>query len=293
MRKGRYFLSRINKTNLDQQNITEALLDSPIIPVGKYNWTITDAIDAREESIPFIFGNLVKYASEGQVKIVKEKSKLQINTVAPNLIEASAPFIYLPEFSGIAYMPVWNGIQEQVFRNRLASLIKFFHEGLVLINCTIEPITDYKAFISKLKSIEKFTEISATVQPPNPMFGRLWKNLNKYVDKRNASDVSVKETSKSSQGLNTQVVQLVVNISKNSEYIPEQEVDITDEAILMAADGYGKGKVIGISSGEEVIIKTSDNQVSFLFDKEPLPKELSIVVDNKLEKIVKERDMKH
>ena len=79
----------------------------------------------------------------------------------------------------------------------------------------------------------------------------------------------------------------------NSEYEPEISPDITDSAILMAADGYGRGSVSGISEGEEVIIRTSDTQKSFVFSKEPAPDELAVVTKVKFEKVSKERDMEH
>ena len=61
----------------------------------------------------------------------------------------------------------------------------------------------------------------------------------------------------------------------------------------MAADGYGRGKVIGIENGDEVIIKTSDTQKSFLHEKEPEPQELAVKTKSQFDKVTSERDMKH
>ena len=60
----------------------------------------------------------------------------------------------------------------------------------------------------------------------------------------------------------------------------DSQVDITDAAMLMAADGYGHGKIIGEQNGEEVVIRTSDTHKSFLFAKEPDPSELAEAAAN-------------
>ena len=63
--------------------------------------------------------------------------------------------------------------------------------------------------------------------------------------------------------------------------------------ILMAADGYGKGKVIGFHQGSEIVIRTSDTQKSFLLRKEPSPEELAKIAHDHFKKISDERKMEH
>jgi len=233
-----------------------------------------------------------KFSKDGHVKVVDELSKSQIDAEAPNLLVARSPFVYLPDFSGIAFLHVWNGIQEDIFPRRFKSIIeKAF--GNFFVECTIEPVSDYKAFTTKLKSIEKFTELSARVHPPNPLFGRLWGSLDKYIKKRNATEVSVKETNEAGQGIKTNVVNLMINIMNDPNYEPEVQPDITDAAILMAADGYGPGKVVGLENDVEIVIRTSDTQKSFLFTKEPLATDLAVEAKTHFERVSKERDMKH
>lgn len=293
MRRGRYFLGRVIKIGLlDQEKLMNAILNSPVVEIGKFDWTITDVVDGRNEITPFIFGKLSKYAKKGQVKIVDEKSRSQVNAIAPNLLEASSPFVYIPEYSGLAFLHVWNGIQEDIFPRRFKSIIENAYDKF-FVGCEIEPVSDYKAFAAKLKSIDKFTELSAKIYPPNPLFGRLWGSLHEYVKKRKASDISVKETSSNPSGINTQLVKLVVNIIENPNYDPPQEPDITDAAILMAADGYGSGKVAGYEGDTEVVIRTSDSQKSFLFPKDPQPHELAQATSTQLSNVSSERNMRH
>ena len=293
MRKGRYYLGRVVKFGLlDQEKLLNAILNSPVVEIGKFDWTITDVVDGRNDEIPFVFGKLSKYAKNGQVTIVDEESKSQVNAIAPNLLEASSPFVYLPEYSGLAFLHVWNGIQEDIFARRFNSIIERAYDQF-FVSCEIEPITDYQAFVAKLKSIDIFTELSAKVFPPNPMFGRLWGSLNEYVKRRKASDVSVKETSTNPAGINTNIINLITNIINDRSYEPPQEPDITDAAILMAADGYGKGKVTGYEGNVETVIRTSDSQKSFLFSKEPIPHDLVKMTSAQFSRVSEERNMGH
>lgn len=293
MRKGRYYVGRVVKAGqITQESLQSIILDPPVVELGRFRWTITDIEDHRGNSIPFIFGKMSKFSREGQVKVVDEGTRSQRAALEPNLLEASSPFVYLPEYSGIAYLHVWNGIQEDVFTRRFRKIIEAPFDSF-FAECAIEPIADYEAFVKKLYNIDTFTEISAKVYPPNPLFGRLWSNLNDYVKMRNAAEVSIKEISPDDRGITTKIVPLVQNILINSNYQPEETVDITDAALLMAADGYGNGKVVGYHGNTEVIVRTSDNQKSFLASKEPEPLELAVKAAAILEKVSRDRDMRH
>jgi hypothetical protein len=293
VRKGRYYVGRVVKAGLiTQETLQDIILNPPVVEKGRFGWTITDIEDHRSGSIPFIFGKLSKFSRVGQLTVVDEGTKSQRAALEPNLLEASSPFVYLPKFSGIAYLHVWNGIQEEVFARRFRAIIEAPFDS-VFAECAIEPIADYEVFVKKLYNIDTFTEISAKVYPPNPLFGRLWSSLNDYVKMRNAAEVSIKETSPDDKGITTNIVTLVRNIMSNSNYQPDIAVDIADAALLMAADGYGKGKVVGFNGNTEVIIRTSDNQKSFLAEIEPEPLELAIKATAIFEKISTERDMRH
>lgn len=292
MRRGRYYLGRVVKINLDQKRLMDAMTNAPIITVGKFDWTITDIEDNRNDEFPYVFGKLSKYAKDGHAKVIDEISRSQVDTDVPNLLEASSSFVYLPECSGIAFLHVWNGIQEDVFPRRFKSVIEAAFDGF-MVACDIEPISDYREFTSRLKRLSHFTEFSATVYPPNPLFGRLWGSLNEYIDSRNASEVAIKEQTSKPKGLKSKIVELMDRIMESPEYEPEEVPAIGDAAILMAADGYGRGKVVGVEDGDEVVIKTSDTQKSFLHEKEPEPQELALKTKSQFNKVSNERDMKH
>jgi hypothetical protein len=289
--RGRYYLSRVVKTGTASHEIVIAqILNAPVQNIGKYAWSITDTIDGRKERPAFVFGKLTKFSSEGRVNVVDRTKKSQIEAPTPDLIVASSPFVYLPEFSGIAFLHVWNGIQEELFPKRFAGLIE---------NVSVEPIADYRAFVQKLEGLDRITEMSAKVHPPNPLFGHLWGPLKKYIQKRNAEEIAVREKKTSGDGLNTQLTGSMKGVlAQASEAQPslvgiDKEPDITDAAMLMAADGYGNGKIVGEQKGEEIVIRTSDTHKSFLFSKDPNPKELAKVAARHFRQISDERHMKH
>lgn len=290
--KGQYYLARIIKINLSQDQLMDIIVDAPTVSVGKFDWTITDVIDARNESLSYVFGKFSKYSKEGAAKVIDEESRSQVDTEVPNLLLASSPFVYLPGYSGIAFMHVWNGIELDVFPKRFKSVIEKSLDSL-LVACDIEPIADYRAFVTRLRELDIFTELDAVVHPPNPLFGRLWGSLKEYVDDRNASEVKINEKSSNAEGLDSEIISLVDNVIQSPEYEPKKTVAIGDAAILMAADGYGRGKVVGIDKGKMATVKTSDSQKSFQFEKEPSPEALALEANSQLEKISTERDMKH
>lgn len=293
MQRGRYYMARVIKLGeLNQTKLLDAIIEAPVVAVGQFEWTITDVIDRRDATAPFVFGNLAKYSKEGSVKIVDESAKHQIQARAQNLLEASAPFVYLPQFSGLAFLHVWNGIQEDVFPRRFKAIIEAAYDNF-FVDCTIEPVADYRAFLEKLHSLDRITELSAKVHPPNPLFGRLWGSLDTYVKKRQADEVSIRETTEKPKGLSTQLLVLIQNILENPKYEPKEVPDITDAAMLMAADGYGSGKAVGTEDGHKVIVRTSESQKSFLFEKEPEAEMLATAAREQFERVSAERDMKH
>ena len=69
---------------------------------------------------------------------------------------------------------------------------------------------------------------------------------------------------------------------------------MTDAALLMATDGYGRGQVVGVDADNaQVVVRTSDTQKSFLFEKEPVAQSLAEHVYQMLEHVSLERKMSH
>lgn len=292
-RRGRYYLGRVIKLGtLDQTRLMDAIANATTLTIGKFAWTITNVVDKRSEKPAFVFGHLAKFSAEGRVTVVDTATRSEVDAVAPNLLVASAPFVYLPVFSGIAYLHAWNGIQEELFSRRFKTIIEATYQEF-FVDCSIEPVADYREFTSKLRGIERFTELSAKVYPPNPLFGRFWDPLRQYMRERNAAEISISESQEGQQGLKTDIVRLLDQILRSPQSEPSKPPAVTDAALLMAADGYGIGKVVGVQEGIEIVIRTSDTQKSFLFPKEPVPEELAAEAERRFHQVSTERDMQH
>ncbi len=296
-RRGSYYLSRVIKAGqLTQETLIKAMGRPATISVGKYAWTITDAkkFEVDDRTI-FVYGKLSKYSPQGTVKIVQENSELPI--IEPNLIEASSPFVYIPEFSGIAYLHVWNQIERDVFASRFSQIIEASF-GNFFIECKIEPITNLEKFLEKLRTLENFAEISAKVNPPNPLFGEAWRSLREYLSKRDLGELRIKERASESKSINSELpkhINGILSQTDNTPYKPDKPIDITDAGILMAADGYGDGKIVGRDkgSGRIVILRVSEKHTNFLFEIEPEAEALFQEAYKQFQNISNERNMDH
>jgi hypothetical protein len=293
VKTGSFFLSRVVKLGLlDQSGLQNAILRAPRLDIRKYSWTITNAFVDDSQGFRFIYGLLAKYDHEGCVTTVDEESNSTLEIPEKNLLAASSPFVYLPEFSGIAYQHIWNKIEEETFRDRFQKLIEEHHNGF-FVGCELEPVADYEIFGSKVRQLDIVTEISAKVHPPNPLYGRLWAPLNEYLSRRNAAEVNIKEGGRIDSGLQTQLGELIRGTNEDENYTPETNPEIADSAVLMAADGYGKGKVIGKKGSQSVVVKTSDSQKSFRYGLPPDPTEFAIEARKYFQRINEERHMVH
>lgn len=298
-RKGRYYLSRVIKSGqLNPETLIRAISRPATIITGKYAWTITNVqIFERDGNIVYVFGKLSKFIPEGVVRVVNETEKAETDVVEPNLIEASSPFVYIPEFSGIAYLHVWNQIERDIFSKRFSRIVEESFDRF-FVECRLEPITDLRKFIEKLASIETFTEISAKGHPPNPLFGSAWKNLREYLEKRQASELALKERGEEKSPLKSRLIEHIQGLMSQTDenrYTPNEPIDITDAAILMATDGYGDGRIVGRERDTKsiIVVKVSEKHTSFLLASDPSPDFLFEEAYKQFKKISKERNMTH
>lgn len=294
---GRYYLGRVHKMGrLSDQLIAQAIQTPATVHGRRYSWTITDAEICMEANrCVFVFGKFSKYLPEGSVTVVDESQRAQDQRPEPNLLTATSPFVFLPEFSGIAFLHVWNQIEIETFTRRFCQVIQESFDNF-FVSCEIEPISDLRSFVAKLRSIDSFLEISAKVHPPNPLFGRAWRDLREYIDRRRADELKLHEKTGEDGQLTTQLVEHVEGLltqTSDEPYEPSRPIDITDAALLMAADGYGKGKIIGRERETQIIIRTTDTQSSFVFPKMPDPCELYEEARQRLSAMNRERSLGH
>jgi len=186
---------------------------------------------------------------------------------------------------------VANQIEHSVFEKRFAEIVvasrgKFFTE------CAVEPIGDLEGFIAKVIRLEAITQITATVEPPNPLYSPLWGSLETFLKKRQAASLSVDEVAHPNGSLHSQLVPHLQSI-QHKERLGHEPADLTDAAILMAIDGYGKGTVKGRRARRKVVVKTSATVKNFTFSRNPEPEELYDKAAEAFQAVNDERHLEH
>jgi hypothetical protein len=295
-RKGTYYLGRVLKLGtLDQRKLIAALKEPVSIEYRESSWTFIDVIERDYGGVKYVFGRLSKYKPKGEVIIVDTQKRTEETQLEPNLRMASSPFLYIPEHSGIAFLNVYNHIEQKVFINRFCSIVEETH-GRFFVDCDIEMVTDLRTFAAKLSSLDGIYQVKAKVSPPNPLFGPLWEDLKDYLIDRNTDRLHINEESPASQPLNTDLPRHVERASMQTEdepYVTKSSLPIGDAAILMAADGYGHGLVRGKCGDEVIIIKTAETVKNFSYDKDPEPVELFEKVKSLFDEIKNKRHLEH
>ena len=295
----RFYLSRVIKFgNMTSEGVIQAIRESATIQFRGVRYTFTDFQSFGAGDHPTgVYARIAKYRPEGTVEVVRPDVHSVRQESVANLIEGASPFVYLPEFSGIAYKHVWNILERDQFSRLFCQLIEASPQSF-FGRCELEPVTDLRTFVTRLSRLEKITILQARVKPPNPLFGPCWESLKEYLKKRRLEEVSIKE--ESAGGISTKVAEIASRMSSGSTNALELHDmmepllgGVGDAALLMAADGYGNGKVVGIEDARTVTIRTSENQKSFAFDRDPEPEELFRIAFEEFGKINDERYLDH
>lgn len=297
MRKIRFYLGRVNKRGvITNDSLIDAILDSKIIQKNEYHYTFSDTSEFNADGSYFIFGKLSKYKPRGDIDTLNPHFRREEKIGIDNTIEASAPFIYIPEYSGIAYPHIWNKLHKEYFESLFSELIIRKHNDF-FADCFIKPITDFRTFVHRVSKLSCIHSMRAKIYPPNPLFGPAWESLKDYLIKRRLKEVSFNEQGKDSTGIESKLPTLATQIT-NSEQLTKDALlrlggEITDAAVLMALDGYGTAKIEGKEDGKDVVIRTSQNQKTFLAPKDCDPLELFNKAREELSKINDERYLGH
>lgn len=294
----RYYLGRVLKrSEMTSDKIVEAMRDPVTIEYRgtKYSFIDFETFDAPGQGIGF-FAKIAKYKQQGAVGVVHEAQHASAETEVLNLIDAASSFIYLPGFSGLVYRHIWNSFPSEQFERVFKELVEMRHQKF-FVGCDIEPIVDLRTFVTRLSKLDRITELQATVMPPNPLFGPCWESLYEYMKKRKLTEASIKE--QADAGIETRLKEIATAVLNERQ--PWQMVELMepllggvgDAALLMAADGYGRARVKGVEDGRAVVIRTSENQKSFMFDGDPNPHRLYEMAVDVFSKNTEERGLQH
>lgn len=297
-KQAKYYLGRVQKRGeLTAAKIAEAMREPETV---EYRGTRYSFIDFQTFGLPGnetgYYAKIAKYRQLGAVEVVHEAQHASAAAEVPNLIDVASPFVYLPGFSGIAYRHIWNAFPSEQFEKVFKDLVEAKYQKF-FVGCDIEAIADLRTFVTRLAGLDRITELQATVFPPNPLFGPCWKSLSAYLLKRKLKEAVIKE--EGIQGIETKLPEIAAALLSDrpaAEMVELMEPlldGLGDAALLMAADGYGRARVKGSEHGRNVIIRTSENQKSFLFEGDPHPTRLFEQTFDAIRKINDERGLEH
>jgi hypothetical protein len=268
----RFYLARVIKlgSRLDQDALIVALRDPVSVHHGDFYYTFTDIDQLIIDTRVCVVGRLAKFLPEGEAGVVDTERHAATSTPVTNFLRAAARFVYLPDIAVVAYEQVWNEIETSRFEKVFPLLVREKYRDF-FVQCALEPIVDVRTFIVRIARLDRIVKINAVVNPPNPLFGVLWASLRDYIRRRRAGEVAVREQALPGESIKSdlpaiaQVTPEDLPISEEiiEKAIGKKELDITDAATLMAADGYGKAQVHGREKGKNVVIRTRENQITF------------------------------
>jgi hypothetical protein len=292
-----FYIGRLVKTGFTQEEFISTLFDSKPFNDRNNIWNISNMIQENINDLVCYFGKLSKAKPDAMVTVMSQNYKQEIKKEEPDMVIASSEFIYIPDYSGIAFHSIPGQIEPRKFKQIFSAIIERSFQNF-FVECKINLIDDLETFFKKLNKFDRISKISATVKPPNPLFGKLWIDLKKYLEERNATELRMQEQSKGS-ALKTDIKELIElilagNKEKIEEYLKNHRLSLMDLMILMSLDGYGTGRIAGESNSKYIFIKTHENLLHFSLLKDKISNtEIFEKTNEILKGISNERHMGH
>jgi hypothetical protein len=207
-------------------------------------WSFLDVGETRDDDERYAFGYLVKYRRVTEEEVARPDLGSIGDTPVENLIVAKSRFFLHLQSGVIAFHPIGNQIEANVFCDRFKRVFEKEFEGF-FIAAEIQIIQEQYKIFEVLSDFETVTKVQLSLHPSNPNLSEMWKDIDKdFKNKGVDSYTEIYEAGKKSPTLN------IVN-DKNVR-----------GKIAMAEDGYGKAAVTGKLKGKTKTVTTRDNPVS-------------------------------
>jgi hypothetical protein len=284
------------KSGFDQGQFLGALNEPKPFFDGSNTWNIVAVETLPFENTSFIFGKLSKIKPDATVKVMTQNYSKEIEKDEPDMVISSSEFVYIPDYSGIAFHSIPNHIEPKKFVQIFTRIIED-SLGAFFVQCELNLIDDLTSFLKKLDSIQEINRIKISVNPPNPLYGKFWKSLKEYLEGRNAEELTMVESSKK-KNLRTRIKELLAllvegNEEKIDEYIKQNQSSLLDLGILMSLDGYGSGRIDGTTNGKHEFVKTHEKILHFSLPPDPEAEDIFQAAEKVLRRISDERYMGH
>ena len=199
----------------------------------------------------------------------------------------------MPDHAGIAFSAATSGITKDAFLEIFPKLInRVIQQNEVFKGVEIEPISDTRSFHEKILELSSIYELKAKVRPSNPQFSPLYANLQKYLKSRNSSTIAIDESSDNSPEAGL-LSKLQDSIRKILIKEPISPIPISDAAVVMAADGYGRAEITGSNNNAVITITTYSTIITIRLASTILPQDLFAAINRRFEIIKKQRNIEH
>jgi hypothetical protein len=297
MREAVFYLGRIVKTGFTQEEFIDVILNSDPINDNTNAWNIVNTATFENNGRRYYYGELIKAKPDATVRVMSSNYKEVIEKEEPDMAIASSEFVYIPDYSGISFHSIPNHIEPAKFIRKFCDIVEK-NLGNFFVECQIRLLDDLESFYKRLDSFDSIIKMKATVNPPNPLYGKLWESLKKYLEERKATELRLQEWNKNGP-LNTRIKELIHLIIKGDKkeiekYIQEHSLSDLDLALLMSLDGYGSGRIDGKKQSEYVFIKTHERTMHFSVIKDQLTESVIYSkTETILQRITDERYMEH
>jgi hypothetical protein len=292
-----FYVGRIVKTGFTQEGLISTLFDPSPFNDRNNIWNISNMSQENINGLVCYFGKLSKAKPDAMVTVMSQDYKQEIQKKEPDLVIASSEFVYIPDYSGVSFHSIPGQIEPQKFKKIFSAIIEKSFQNF-FVECGINLIDDLENFYKKLNKFDTISKISAVVKPPNPLFGKMWKDLKKYLEERNASELHMREQNKDST-LKTDIKELIElilseNKDKIEEYLRSHSLSLMDLMILMSLDGYGTGRIEGKTNGKFTFIKIHEKLLHFSLLKDQISNwEICNKTSEIFKRISNERYMEH
>ena len=292
-----FYIGRIVKVGITEEEFVSILFDPKPFNDRNNIWNISNMSQENIDGIMCYFGNLSKAKPDDMVTVMSHDYKQEIEKEEPDLVLSSSEFIYIPDYSGISFHSIPSQIEPRKFKQVFSAIIEKSLQNF-FVECKINLIDDLESFYKKLNKFDVISRITAVVNPPNPLFGKMWVDLKKYLEERKATELRMQEQNKDST-LKTDIKELVELVlakddKKVEEYLKNHRLSLMDLMILMSLDGYGTGRIDGKTKGNFLSIKTHENLLHFSLEKSKISNtEIFNKTNEILKRISNERHMEH
>jgi hypothetical protein len=183
MREAVFYLGRIVKTGFSQEEFINIIFNSKPFNDGINAWNIVNTATFEDNGRKYYYGELIKAKPDATVKVMSSDYKQAIEKEESDMLIASSEFVYIPEYSGISFHSIPNHIEPKKFIRKFCDIVEK-NLGNFFVECQIRLLDDLENFYKRLDGFDSITRMKATVNPPNPLFGKLWESLKKYLEKK-------------------------------------------------------------------------------------------------------------